>query len=475
MRWISRKEDARSTDVHFFSTQFFSKLTEGGPEAVSSWTAKKNINIFKKKFIFIPVNDRMHWSLCIVVNAGKIEHALDYYEDLEQGGREDSPYRDKDAPFMLFLDSLKAHRKASVRNHVIKWLNSEAERLNTFKQRDPFKKRYKRYMMPILDPQVPYQDNSWDCGVFVCQYAYKTLLLRNNQFTFEDLEEKLQAAITNTPEFEFCMEDIKLLRTEMKLLVDNLSKLYREIKSKERENRKAEKLKVKVLTEGKQKPSGGVVTTDVTVPTEVNEKVQSEPEYEEQIATTAEEGTDNDTLHENEFTGVMPVIADDQETEGDTLAKDQDQIEKLIQDNIVTDDIVDEHDEQERNSKSQMAEIDTTAGALPAMEEENLRSKDRTVLIGDQHSKEPILNKEETQKDFENWMKEDEKLPEYKYSENDEKVIEKDNRDDEESETQSKVFLDQAVKVEEDQGLTKSNSATKIRPIKIEPVLDCGG
>ena len=47
-------------------------LKDEGPEAVSSWTAKKNINIFKKKFVFIPVNADLHWSLCVVVNAGLI-------------------------------------------------------------------------------------------------------------------------------------------------------------------------------------------------------------------------------------------------------------------------------------------------------------------------------------------------------------------------------------------------------------------
>ena len=47
-------------------------LKEDGSEAVASWTAKKKINIFEKKFIFIPVNADLHWSLCVVVNPGLI-------------------------------------------------------------------------------------------------------------------------------------------------------------------------------------------------------------------------------------------------------------------------------------------------------------------------------------------------------------------------------------------------------------------
>jgi len=47
-------------------------LKNDGPEAVASWTKKKNINIFEKKLIFIPVNADLHWSLCVVVNPGLI-------------------------------------------------------------------------------------------------------------------------------------------------------------------------------------------------------------------------------------------------------------------------------------------------------------------------------------------------------------------------------------------------------------------
>ncbi len=47
-------------------------LKEKGPNAVTSWTEKKNIDLFQKKFVFIPVNADLHWSLCVVVNPGKV-------------------------------------------------------------------------------------------------------------------------------------------------------------------------------------------------------------------------------------------------------------------------------------------------------------------------------------------------------------------------------------------------------------------
>ena len=75
---ISRGEtDQANSDVHFFTSHFMTTLKDDGPEAVSSWTAKKNINVFKKKLIFLPVNADLHWSLCVVVNPGLIARSYD--------------------------------------------------------------------------------------------------------------------------------------------------------------------------------------------------------------------------------------------------------------------------------------------------------------------------------------------------------------------------------------------------------------
>ena len=64
-------------DVHVFTSHFMTTLSNEGPEAVSSWTAKKKIDIFEKKLIFVPVNRDLHWSLCVVVNPGFIGNNYD--------------------------------------------------------------------------------------------------------------------------------------------------------------------------------------------------------------------------------------------------------------------------------------------------------------------------------------------------------------------------------------------------------------
>ena len=96
-------------DVHFFSTQVMTRLRENGSRDVVEWTKKGegagqvncpeivgvctflitsrnlySVDIFEKKFLFMPIHKDMHWSLCVVVNPGKIANMFDSVsKDLE--------------------------------------------------------------------------------------------------------------------------------------------------------------------------------------------------------------------------------------------------------------------------------------------------------------------------------------------------------------------------------------------------------
>jgi Ulp1 family protease len=76
-RRISGAPNKPNSDVHVFTSHFMSTLASDGVKAVSSWTAKKKIDIFEKKLIFVPVNSDLHWSLCVVVNPGSIASNYD--------------------------------------------------------------------------------------------------------------------------------------------------------------------------------------------------------------------------------------------------------------------------------------------------------------------------------------------------------------------------------------------------------------
>jgi Ulp1 family protease len=95
--------------VHFFTSQFYTKLANEGTDSVTSWTAKKDMDIFTKKFIFIPVNQSL--------NPGAIMNQV-------------LPPND-DAPLscLFFFDSLRAYRKATIAKNVQNWLNAEWKRL----------------------------------------------------------------------------------------------------------------------------------------------------------------------------------------------------------------------------------------------------------------------------------------------------------------------------------------------------------
>ena len=72
---ISRNDDL--SEVHFFTTHFYTQLATEGTQGVAKWTENKDINIFEKKMIFIPVHGGRHWSLSVIVNCGKIKNHLE--------------------------------------------------------------------------------------------------------------------------------------------------------------------------------------------------------------------------------------------------------------------------------------------------------------------------------------------------------------------------------------------------------------
>jgi sentrin-specific protease 7 len=120
---------------------------------VKRWTEKKGIDIFDKKFIFIPINKTLHWSLCIVVNPGAIIehnkwHAVDFNKEAGDF--------DARLPCIIFLDSFKAHQKAQVAKNVRDWLNAEWKRLG--KSHDPALAPFTAHKnsMAVYTPQSKY-------------------------------------------------------------------------------------------------------------------------------------------------------------------------------------------------------------------------------------------------------------------------------------------------------------------------------
>ena len=95
---------------------------------------------------------------------------------------------------------------------------------------------------------VPLQNNTWDCGVFVCRYAFAIYELRYRNFTYGDAGMYCNAVdvsrgeasrafhdlISDGAEFDFNMDDIARFREEFKVLIERLTNLYKKSKDAEK-------------------------------------------------------------------------------------------------------------------------------------------------------------------------------------------------------------------------------------------------
>ncbi|KAH8091598.1 hypothetical protein JL720_5908 [Aureococcus anophagefferens] len=185
------------SEVHAFSSHFFTKLQEEGLRApdgkdraydrVERWT--RGVDVFSKKFLVVPIVEHLHWSLAIVCHPGALvrvvrDRIAREEEEAEERARgedddeSDAPRIDATAepsgapppprPCIIFMDSLKMHSAPKVERFLRAFLELEwAKR----KPDEPELKLKLKVDLPLVVPKVPMQTNSCDCGVYVLRYA----------------------------------------------------------------------------------------------------------------------------------------------------------------------------------------------------------------------------------------------------------------------------------------------------------------
>jgi len=264
---VTRK--AGKNDFLLLTTHFYTKLELEGPEAVRTWNKGRGIDIFKKKLILIPsaygatreccagrrvcehdsncsmcvsscfsiisVNGGLHWSLCVVVNPGKIMERV----KLKEGPMSEEERR-KPMPCILLLDSLGMHDRSDIAGRIRQWLNCEwASAKSVNEQGDREQAPYGVQSMIVSQPRMPRQLNGYDCGIFVCRFAYGLLKhLGKCEFTYEDAGfgtmngggrgELFSDCLAAGGHFRFDQSDVTRMRGEMKTLINNLSQEYKE-------------------------------------------------------------------------------------------------------------------------------------------------------------------------------------------------------------------------------------------------------
>ncbi|AES98251.1 Ulp1 protease family, carboxy-terminal domain protein [Medicago truncatula] len=160
---IQEKERAR---FHFFNSCFFRKLADmdknphpacDGKSAfqrVCKWTRK--VNLFEKDFVFMPVNFKHHWSLIVICNPGEAVNIIDK-----------EPEKSLRLPCMLHMDSIKGHHNG-LKDLVQSYLSEEWKDRKKDTYGEDLSSRFLN--MPFLPVEIPQQENSFDCGLFLLHY-----------------------------------------------------------------------------------------------------------------------------------------------------------------------------------------------------------------------------------------------------------------------------------------------------------------
>ncbi|KAH9248336.1 hypothetical protein BASA81_014010 [Batrachochytrium salamandrivorans] len=169
--------------VHVMTTHFFSKLTSRQMNDVKSWT--KNVDVFSKDFIIVPVNEAEHWSLAIICFPGNLLPVTTVTKYTEIALELDSNVNHDDeclnvlhnvinqvvaneeqrVPIILKLDSTRSHPTKIVADLLRKWITQES------KWKREYDLQVSASAFPVVVPQVPLQDNGCDCGVFLLAFA----------------------------------------------------------------------------------------------------------------------------------------------------------------------------------------------------------------------------------------------------------------------------------------------------------------
>lgn len=113
------------------------------------------MNLFQKDYIFIPVNFSLHWSLIVICHPGEVVDFSD--EETEKSVK---------VPCILHMDSIKGSHRG-LKNLIQSYLLEEWKERSTNSAEDVASKFLNLRFLPL---ELPQQQNSFDCGLFMLHY-----------------------------------------------------------------------------------------------------------------------------------------------------------------------------------------------------------------------------------------------------------------------------------------------------------------
>ncbi|KAJ9166473.1 hypothetical protein P3X46_021222 [Hevea brasiliensis] len=198
---------------HFFNSFFFRKLADldKDPSSVSDgraaflrvhkWTRK--VDLFGKDYVFIPVNFNLHWSLLVICHPGEVAGFED--EDLGKSLR---------VPCILHMDSIKGNH-AGLKNLVQSYLWEEWKSRQKETSEDLSSKFLNLRFVPL---ELPQQENSFDCGLFLVHYL--ELFLAEAPLNFSPFKINERSKFLNVDWFPSAEASLK--RTLIQRLISEL-------------------------------------------------------------------------------------------------------------------------------------------------------------------------------------------------------------------------------------------------------------
>ncbi len=236
-RVVNGGNDDTSSEVHVFTSHFFSKLSEvrlrsdnweAVHASVSRWS--KSFDMWKTRFLFIPIAEDLHWSLAVACNLNAAvercrnkERTTDdnnntATELLESSSSSSSVGHDAQ-PCIIFMDSLRMHKRRRIAGYLRAYLTQELRSI------DPNALPFTDANLPCITPSVPSQSNGCDCGIFVIKYV-DHILRTWPTITCQDVGTKLKNIINP---YSFDGIDASMTRIKMKTELEELSIQYKVI------------------------------------------------------------------------------------------------------------------------------------------------------------------------------------------------------------------------------------------------------
>ncbi|KAK6253321.1 hypothetical protein QUC31_015041 [Theobroma cacao] len=172
---------------HFFNSFFFRKLADldkclsracqakAAFQRVRKWTRK--VDIFEKDYIFIPVNYSFHWSLIVICHPGEVANFKGKIL-MECCLADDETEKLLKVPCILHMDSIRGSHRG-LKNLFQSYLSEEWKERHREATDDVPSKFLHIQFVPL---ELPQQENSFDCGLFLLHYVELFLLQAPSNF-----------------------------------------------------------------------------------------------------------------------------------------------------------------------------------------------------------------------------------------------------------------------------------------------------